>query len=256
MYFQSSFHHLMLTKLSVLHSDIGLRLLGPFTLDHCEIMHCSAIGVYSKEKTEGKFGVISDCLISHCPSAVTMFYCDLVVRNSRVFRCEYGVQAFSCFVLNVHDCIIHDCGQKGVFANNVNLVKIKKSAIYDCTCGIVVDRSTILQIENNWLMYISSCFLEISNVVVGLGKDLHCRALLSCITRFIIICQPLPLSDSEMRDQKSMCSIMKSTHQMFPLRRLLWFLLLCRAGIFTKQNNSYYSSLKPINPEIRDRGLS
>lgn len=177
LYFQSSLHHLMLTKLSVLHSDIGLRLLGPFTLYHCEIMHCSAIGVYSKEKTEGKFGVISDCLISHCPSAVTVFYCDLAVRNSRVFRCEYGVQAFSCFALNVHDCIIHDCGQKGVFANYVNLVKIKKNAIYDCACGIVVDSSIILQIENNWLLYISNCFLEISNVVVGVVEDLHCRAL-------------------------------------------------------------------------------
>lgn len=190
-YFQSCVHRLALNHLQVLHSDIGLRLLGPFILDHCQIAHCSSIGIYSKEKTEGKFGVVSDCLVSHCPSAISVYNCDLVVRNSHVFRCEYGILAFSCFMLNVHDCIVHDCGNQGVACDRVEVVKIKNNSIYDCTFGIAIQKSQVLQIESNWLMYISSYFFQVTSTQVKYKNGFPCRMHFCFLTRFIKIYQLL-----------------------------------------------------------------
>lgn len=193
LYFQSNLHHLMGINLSVLRSDIGLRLLGAFSLDHCEVAHCSSIGIYSKEKMEGKFGVIVDCLVSHCPAAISVSSCDLILRGSRIFRCEYGVSVASCFGMHVHDCIIHDCGQKGVDCRNVQLVKIKKNAIYDCTAGIVIEQSNVLQIENNWLLYMSSLFFDIDRTNVASVDVFYCRTFSSFLTRFTKIHQHLLL---------------------------------------------------------------
>ena len=184
LYFQSALHHLTAIHLCVLRSEIGLRLLGAFSLDHCEVTHCSSIGIYSREKTEGKFGVIAGCLLSHCPAAISLNSCDLVLRNSRVFRCEYGVSAANCFAMHVHDCVIHDCGQKGVDCRDVQLVKIKKNAIYDCTAGIVIDQSNVVQIENNWLLYMSNFFFDIDRTNVPSVGGVHCRTFSSFRTRF------------------------------------------------------------------------
>ena len=49
---------------------------------------------------------------------------------------------------------------------------------------------------------------------------------------------------------------MTCTRHMSPLRPVLRIFLVYRMEVFSNENNTYYRPLEPINPAIRDQGLS